>query len=177
MEKLLTELGVWSYLIIFVAKIIEVAIATIRIMFVAKGEKLKASFIAFIEITIWIIIVSTVLNGINEDPIRAVVYCAAFAIGNYIGVSIESKLALGLSSVQAIIKEGTGEELIEALRENGFGLTIIKGEGKENKKEILQIHLKRRRIKEAVDIIKQNKEDAVIIINEVKSVSGGFMKK
>ncbi len=177
MERLLTELGVWSYLIIFVAKIIEVAMATVRIMFVAKGEKIKASIIAFIEVGMWIVIVSAVLTGINEDPIRAVVYCAAFASGNYVGITIESKLALGLSSVQAIIKEGSGKELIESLRENGFGLTIIKGEGKENKKEILLIHLKRRKIKEAVEIIKSNKEDAVIIINEVKSVSGGFMKK
>ncbi|PKM70762.1 MAG: hypothetical protein CVU93_00425, partial [Firmicutes bacterium HGW-Firmicutes-18] len=93
MNTLLTELGVLSYFIIFFAKIIEVSMSTIRIMFVAKGERGKAAIIAFFEIFIWIIIVSSVLTGLNEDPIRALVYCAAFAIGNYMGVFIESKLA------------------------------------------------------------------------------------
>lgn len=65
-------------------------------MFVAKEEKLKAAIIVFFEISICILVVNSVLSGLREDPLRAVTYCAAFAIGNYIEVTIESKLALGL---------------------------------------------------------------------------------
>jgi len=177
MDVIFTDLGVWSYFFIFFAKILEVTISTIRIMFVAKGEKLKAAFIAFFEISIWILVVNSVLSGLREDPFRAVAYCAAFAIGNYIGVTIESKLALGLSSIQAIIQEGTGATLREKLREDGFGLTLLKGEGRENQKEIILIHLKRKRIKEALRIINEEAENAVVIINEVKTVYGGYIKK
>ena len=177
MNTLLTELGIWSYFIIFFAKIVEVSMSTIRIMFVAKGERGKAAFIAFFEIFIWIIIVSSVLTGLNEDPIRALVYCAAFAIGNYLGVFIESKLAIGLSSIQVITKEGVGHELATLLRDNNFGVTIIKGEGKETMREILLIHLKRKRIIEAVDLINSQLENAVVIVNEVKAVRGGYIKK
>lgn len=177
MDVIFTDLGAWSYFFIFFAKILEVTISTIRIMFVAKGEKLKAAVIAFFEISIWLLVVNSVLSGLREDPLRAVIYCAAFAIGNYIGVTIESKLALGLSSIQAIIKEGTGASLRDGLRENGFGLTLIKGEGRENQKEIILIHLKRKRIKEALKIINEEAENAVVIINEVKTVYGGYIKK
>lgn len=177
MDVIFTDFGAWSYLFIFVAKIIEVTITTVRIMFVAKGEKLKAASIAFIEISIWILVVNSVLSGLSEDPIRALVYCSAFAIGNYIGVTIESKLAIGLSSIQVIIKEGAGEALKESLRESGFGLTLMKGEGREDKKDILLIHLKRKRIKEALDIIDEKVDDAVVMINEVKTVHGGYIKK
>ena len=177
MDKILTELGVLSYFIIFFAKIIEVSMSTVRIMFVAKGERVKAAFIAFFEILIWIVIVSSVLSNINEDPIRALVYCAAFAIGNYIGVYIESKLAVGLSSIQVITQDGLGHALADDLRAHGFGVTIIKGEGKDTFKEILLIHLKRRRIREAVDVINEKMVNAVVIVNEVKALRGGYIKK
>ena len=92
MNTLLNDLGIISYIIIFFAKIVEVSISTVRIMFVAKGERAKAAIIAFFEILIWIVIVSSVLSNLSEDPVKAVVYAAAFAIGNYLGVFIEGKL-------------------------------------------------------------------------------------
>jgi uncharacterized protein YebE (UPF0316 family) len=106
-----------------------------------------------------------------------VVYAAAFAIGNYLGVFIEGKLALGLSSIQVITKEGTGSEVAKLLRDNNFGVTIIKGEGKETAREILLVHLKRKRIKEAMDLVNSQLENAVIIVNEVKALRGGYIKK
>jgi uncharacterized protein YebE (UPF0316 family) len=177
MDALLNDYGILSYFIIFFAKIIEVSISTIRIMFVAKGERVKASIIAFFEILIWIVIVSSVLSNLSEDPLKALVYAAAFSIGNYLGVYIEAKLALGLSSIQVITQEGTGSELAKLLRDHNLGVTVIKGEGKETAKEILLIHLKRKRIKESIDLINSQLDNAVIIINEVKAVRGGYLKK
>jgi uncharacterized protein YebE (UPF0316 family) len=177
MNTLLNDLGIISYIIIFFAKIVEVSISTVRIMFVAKGERAKAAIIAFFEILIWIVIVSSVLSNLSEDPVKAVVYAAAFAIGNYLGVFIEGKLALGLSSIQVITKEGTGSEVAKLLRDNNFGVTIIKGEGKETAREILLVHLKRKRIKEAMDLVNSQLENAVIIVNEVKALRGGYIKK
>lgn len=177
MNEILSSSSLLSYFLIFFAKIFEVSISTLRIMFVSKGEKVKASFIAFFEILIWIIVVSSVLQGLSDDPIKAVIYSAAFTIGNYIGITLEGKMAIGLTSIQVITKEGTGNETALLLREHNFGVTIIKGEGRECTREILLIHLKRKRTQEAVDLINSQLDKAVIIINEVKTIRGGYLKK
>ena len=177
MNEILSSSSLLSYFLIFFAKIFEVSISTIRIMFVSKGDKLKASFIAFFEIFLWIIVVSSVLQGLSEDPIKAVIYSAAFTIGNYLGITIEGKMAIGVTSIQVITKEGTGCETAQLLRDNDFGVTIIKGEGRECTQEILLIHLKRKRTQEAVDLINSQLDKAVIIINEVKTIRGGYLRK
>lgn len=169
--------GLALYIIIFFAKIIEVSISTLRIVLVSKGEKLVGAILGFFEVLIWLIVVNSVLHNITQDPIKVVVYCLAFSVGNYIGVVIESKLAVGLSSLQVIVKGGNGSELASLLRENNFGVTIIEGQGKEQKREILFIHLKRKRIDEAVKLIQSIVDNAVIIVNETKIVKGGYIKK
>jgi len=178
MDFLLTLSGPILYLVIFFAKIVEVTLMTLRVVYVNKGEKLIGAFLGFFEVLIWIIIVSSVLNNISEDPMKILVYCSAFALGNYIGVTIESKLAMGLASLQVVVNDVDGENLADILREQGFGVTIIEGKGKnDSKKDLLFIQLKRKRIIEAVKLIQNSYEDAFITVNDIKSLRGGFVKK
>lgn len=166
------------YIVIFCAKIIEVTISTIRIVYINKGEKIKGTILAFIEISIWLVVVSSVLTNIADDPMKAFVYAAAFSLGNYIGVTIESKIAVGLASIQAVVNEDSGQVLAVVLREQGFGVTIIEGKGKnDSKKNLLFIQLKRKRITEAINLIKENTPNAYISVNDIKSMTGGFVKK
>lgn len=166
------------YIVIFCAKIIEVTISTIRIVYINKGEKIKGTILAFIEISIWLVVVSSVLTNIADDPMKAFVYAAAFSLGNYIGVTIESKIAVGLASIQAVVNEDSGQVLADVLREQGFGVTIIEGKGKnDSKKNLLFIQLKRKRITEAINLIKENTPNAYISVNDIKSMTGGFVKK
>ncbi len=83
------------YAFIFFAKIIEVALMTVRTVLITRGEKLYGSIIGFIEVTIWLYVTSSVLSGIKDDPIRMVVYALGFTCGNYVGCVIEEKLAIG----------------------------------------------------------------------------------
>lgn len=178
MQFLLNLSGPVLYLAIFIAKIIEVSISTTRIMLINKGEKVKGACLAFVENLIWVLVVSSVLNNIAEDPIKIVVYCAAFSLGNYIGVSIESKLAVGLVSMQVVVNELEGQILADVLRQSGFGVTIIDGTGKDdNKKNLLFIQLKRKRIPEATKLIHETNSTAYISVNDIKSMKGGFIKK
>ena len=98
MDFIMNLEGPLLYFIIFFAKIIEVSISTVRIVFINKGEKIKGAALGFIEIMIWLIVVSSVLNNITEDPIKVFIYAIAFSLGNFFGVTIESKIAVGLSS-------------------------------------------------------------------------------
>jgi uncharacterized protein YebE (UPF0316 family) len=178
MDFLLELSGPILYIIIFCAKIIEVTISTIRLVYINKGEKIKGTILAFIEISIWLVIVSSVLTNIADDPMKAFVYAAAFSLGNYIGVTIESKIAVGLASIQAVVNKDSGQILADILREQGFGVTIIDGTGKnDSKKNLLFIQLKRKRITEAINLIKENTPNAYISVNDIKSMTGGFVKK
>ncbi|MFZ7130821.1 MAG: DUF5698 domain-containing protein [Eubacteriales bacterium] len=165
------------YFFIFFGKILEVTLSTIRIVLINRGEKLKGSLIAFIEIIIWLLIINSVLKTINEDIIKFILYALAYAAGNYLGVLIEEKLAIGLSSIQVILPLNKAGAACQMLREHHFGVTTIEGEGVKDKRDILIIHLKRKRINEAVKLIQYHVENAVITINDVKAIRGGFIKK
>lgn len=177
MDFLFNISGPALYIIIFCAKIIEVSISTVRLVYINKGERVKGALLGFVEIMIWLIVVSSVLNNITEDPIKVFVYAIAFSLGNYIGVTIESKIAVGLSSIQVVVNEADGENLADILREQSFGVTIIEGRGKnDSQKNLLFIQLKRKKIPEAVKLIKRTYPDAYITVNDIKSMMGGYIK-
>ena len=169
--------GPLLYFIIFFAKIIEVSISTVRIVFINKGEKIKGALLGFIEIMIWLIVVSSVLNNITEDPIKVFIYAIAFSLGNFFGVTIESKIAVGLSSIQVVVDQKEGEVLADILREQGFGVTILEGKGKDDSvKNLLFIQLKRKKIPVATKLIKEHNPEAYITVNEIKTMFGGYIK-
>lgn len=177
MDFFMTLEGPLLYLIIFFAKIIEVSISTVRIVYINKGEKVKGAVLGFIEILIWLVVVSSVLNNITEDPIKIFIYAIAFSLGNFFGVTIESKIAVGLSSIQVVVGQEGGAILADILREQGYGVTIIEGKGKnESIKNLLFIQLKRKKIPEATRLIKEHNPEAFITVNEIKTMFGGYIK-
>lgn len=177
MEFIMNLEGPLLYLIIFCAKIVEVSISTVRLVLINKGERVKGAILGFVEIMIWLVVVSSVLTNIAEDPIKVLIYAAAFSLGNFIGVTIESKIAVGLASIQVVVNQKDGELLAGALRDQEYGVTIIEGKGKdESVKSLLFIQLKRKKIPEAVKVIKQNNPNAYITINDIKSMLGGYIK-
>lgn len=177
MDFLMNMEGPLLYLIILVAKIIEVSISTFRIVIINKGERVKGAVLGFVEILIWLLVVSSVLNNITEDPFKILAYAAGFSLGNFMGVTIESKIAVGLASIQCVVNVETGEILAEILRDESYGVTIIDGKGRdESKKTLLFIQLKRKKIPEAIKIIKQTAPNAFITVNDIKSMVGGFIK-
>ena len=170
--------GIWIYLFIFFGKIIEVSVSTIRLVLINRGERVKGSIIAVLEMLLWLVVTGTVLKGFQEDIIRVFIFAVAFAVGNYVGSWMEDKLAFGLCSIQVIIPESSAcNELLDRLRENNFAVTVIKGKGKDGNRDILSLHVKRKRIPKAVQIIKSTMDNAVIVVNDTKFVHGGFIKK
>lgn len=172
------EGSIWIYLFIFLGKILEVTVATVRGVLINRGEREKGAMIAFFEILLWLFITGTVLAGFQEDIYRVIVFAIAFAVGNYLGSWLEEKLAFGLSSVQVIVPEGdVSDELVKTLRSNDYAVTILKGSGKDGVRDLMVLHLMRKRIPTAVNIIKSTLNNAVIIVNDVKIAHGGYIKK
>lgn len=182
MEDFLTNFlakpSVWVYVFVFVGKIIEVTVATVRVVLINRGERLMGSFTAFFEVLLWLVVTGTVLVGFQQDILRCVVFAIAFSCGNYLGSWLESKLAFGLSSLQVIVPDDDDTHmLIDDLRSCNFAVTVMEGEGKDGKREVLVLHLKRKRIPAALAIIKKRLKQAVITVNDVRVVSGGYIKK
>jgi len=162
------------YFVIFFVKIIEVSLGTIRIVLINKGERTIGAIIGFFEVTIWIILVGKVIAGITTDPIKAIVYSLGFACGNYVGSLIEEKLGIGMSEVQVIVLKEDGEKLANIIREDGFAVTVVEGQGKYFPRNILFAYVKRRKINKILKLIRGNQENAVITVSEAKPLYGGF---
>lgn len=167
-------LKIGFYLLIFLVKVLEVTLATTRIVLITKGEKLKGATIGFFEVIIWVILVSTVLKDITKDPIKILIYALGFAIGNYVGSSFEQMLGVGTIRLEAIVIEKDGEELVRKLRDKGFAVTVLRGEGMNFNRNVLIMHVKRKLTNEVVSLIKECQSNVVITINEVKPIYGGY---
>ncbi len=161
------------YIIIFVVKIIEVGMATVRIVLITKGEKFKGSVIGFVEVIIWVVLTATVLVDVTNDPMKVVVYALAFAFGNYFGSITENKLAIGTVKIEAIVNKLAGKKISIALRELGYGVTATDAYGKDNRKEIIFMHVPRKQMHTAIKHLRQFQEDVMITVNDIRPVYGG----
>jgi len=160
------------YVMIFFAKLLEVAISTIRIVLTGRGNRLVASLLASVEITLWIIVASTVLLGITEDPLRAVAYGLAFTIGIYIGIAIEDKLALGLAQIEIIADIEEASRITGKLRERGYGVTTFFCEGMEGQKLSIVAKILRKDIPHTIKLLKEH-EHLFVTITDIRKLSIG----
>lgn len=158
-------------LFIFLARIIDVSMGTLRTILLVKGNRKIASALGFFEVMIFLIVLGNVVGNINK-PILIIAYCGGFACGNLIGGILEEKLSLGRVSAEVILKENI-EETIQMLRKEGFGVTVFEGMGLESKSYALNIILERKNIKKFREIIKDIDPNAFITIFDIRSSAGG----
>ncbi|WP_416198538.1 MAG: UPF0316 protein [Sporanaerobacter sp.] len=167
-------MGTFSgYLLIFFARIADVSMSTFRTLMVVQGRRAQAAVIGFFEIIIYVMALGKVVNGLS-DPGNLLAYALGFACGNFVGITIEEKVALGNLFAQVILKGTQNEELLNKLREEGFGITVVEGYGKEGTRQILNIALNRKDLDSLKRIIYESDSDAFITVNSIKPVSGGY---
>jgi uncharacterized protein YebE (UPF0316 family) len=156
---------------IFCARICDVSLGTIRVIFISKGIKYLAPIIGFFEVIIWLLAIGQVMNNLTNF-VAYIAYGAGFASGTYIGMIIEEKISLGLTSVRIITKKDPGE-LMQYLRLHDYGVTSIDGEGATGKVKMVFTIIKRQDLPHVVGIIKQFHPTAFYSVDEVKSVGEG----
>lgn len=163
-----------TYIFILVAKTIEVSMATTRIVLITRGERLFGAILGFFEVILWVVLVSTVLTNVTEDPIKVVVYALGFAIGNYVGSMFEQRLGIGNVRIEVIVMDHHGDELVEKIRSHGFGVTVIEAKGMQSNRQVLLMNIKRKNYGKVVDMIKEFQGNSVITINDIKPIYGGY---
>ena len=155
-------------LIVF-AKIIDVSLGTIRIILVSKGSKSLAPILGFFEVLIWIIALGQVMQNLT-NPINYVAYALGFSLGNYFGIIIESKLALGQVVVR-IITNKDASELIEVLRNSNFGVTNLDATGSRGPVHMIFTVIQRSKVGCVVKIINDYNPKSFYSIEDIRYVS------
>lgn len=158
--------------LIFVARICDVTIGTMRIIFVSKGNKNVAPVLGFFEVLIWIIAITKIMQNL-DNYINYVAYAAGFAMGNYVGMIIEERLAMGIQMIR-IITRGNGPELVQKLNSRGYGATSIEAQGAKEKVHLIYSIVKRHELDKVIQIINSINPKSFFTIEDVKSVNEGI---
>lgn len=158
-------------LLIFLARIGDVSIGTVRLILLSRGARLWAPLLGFFEVLIWLLAIGHIMKNLNNVACYAA-YAGGFATGNYIGMLIESRLRLGVVLVRIIaLKDAT--ELADQLRERHYGVTALQGQGKEGPVHILFTIVRRTGLEEVIETVQRLSPQAVFSVEDVRAVSGG----
>ena len=172
----MSSFDLWGVLIlpllIFFARIVDVSVGTIRIIMVSKGYKYLAPILGFIEVLVWIIAMGKIMQNLDRWYYY-LFYAAGFATGNFIGIILEEKIALGFVGVRIITKK-PADQLIKKMKESGYGITIIPAEGATGLVHVLFTTVKRTKLKFLVEMIKEFNPYAFYTIEDIKKVSEGY---
>jgi uncharacterized protein YebE (UPF0316 family) len=166
-----SEIYAWIVLplLIFFARICDVSIGTIRIIFVSKGIKYLATILGFFEILIWLLAISQIMQNIT-NVFYYVFYAGGFAMGNFFGIIIDEKLSIGTVGVR-IITRREAQVLIDALKKANYGITAVDADGSKGKVKIIYTVVNRQNIENVIKIVKVYNPKAFYSIEDVRYVS------
>jgi len=155
--------------LIFLARICDVTLGTLRIVFISKGDKTIAPLLGFLEVLIWLIAITQVMENLSNVA-SYFAWAGGFATGNFLGLRIEQKLALGQVVVRVITVD-SADNLVDRLKGRGYRLTCVDARGTRGKVNLLFMIVKRKKLDEVIGIIRSFNPQAFYSIEDVRSVS------
>ena len=168
------DIVVWVIipLLIFFARVLDVSLGTMRIVFVSRGLKYLAPLVGFFEVIIWLVAIRAVMQNMS-NIVCTIAYGGGFATGTYVGLFIEKKLAIG-SSLIRIITRKDASDLIFHLRHQGYGATSMEAEGIDSKVNVIYVIIKRQDYEKVTEIIREFNPKAFYALEHVQFVSEGI---
>ena len=155
------------YFLIFISKIIENTLSTLRIIIVSNGKKKLGAILQGIVVLVWIFSLSITIIDINKDIFKIVFFVLGSMFGSYLGSLIEEKIALGSNMLICVTKEIYEEKIKNKL--SNYQITTICE--KDNTYSILLIFLKRKEINKIISIIKKIDENSILISEKAKALT------
>ncbi len=159
-------------LIVFLARVTDVTLGTMRIIFLSRGKKVIAPLLGFVEVFIWITVVSQIVGGAKNNLLAYFAYALGFAVGNYFGMVIEDKLAIGTLVVRAFLSKD-GPMLVKNLHEKGYGVTYVNGHGANGPVQVIYTIVMRRELPDVVGVIQETHPKVFFTVEELRSVQQG----
>lgn len=147
---------------IFFARTIEMCIGSIRTILLVKGKSILASFLAFIEIIIWFLIIKQTIVGDINIPIL-LSYALGYSFGTYIGVHINNKYISGFNAV-VVLSQNNNKILSKIKKEKD----IINTQYINSK--YLMIICEKRNTNSVISLIKKVDRQSTITIIEISNI-------
>ncbi len=157
--------------LIFMARIGDVSLDTVRIICLAKGVRLLAAILGFIQVMIWLLAINTAMKHM-DNPICFLAYAAGFGAGNLVGVHIEEWLSLGKCALRVITQKDAAQ-LVAALRAENFIVTNLAAEGVTGPVQVIFTVAERKRLGRALDLVREFNPKAFYTIEDIRSASAG----
>jgi uncharacterized protein YebE (UPF0316 family) len=164
---MLTDCLIVNCMIIFFARIVDVSLGTLRTMFIIRGSRIISWCLGFIEILIWIWVVSEVMGSVKDNPLLAIFYALGFATGNAVGLTIEKWLAVGDKAVMLFTRKGA--KIASSLRAVGFAITELKGEGQDGPVSLLYAKVPRKEVSLLVHKAREIETGCFVVVENVDS--------
>jgi uncharacterized protein YebE (UPF0316 family) len=159
----------WLAVAIFVARIVDVSLGTFRTIMVIRGYRALATAIGFVEVLIWIVAISSVIANLDAWYL-VIAYAGGYATGNYVGMLLEARVAIGSELVRAISLRSDGH-LAESLRSAGWVAVAIPGSGPGREAvDVVLVGERRRRLRQLLAAIKEIDPAAVSTTSDSRSV-------
>jgi len=158
-------------ILIFLARITDVSLGTVRLIFVSRGFKYLAPIAGFFEVLIWILVIGQIMQNLT-NPVCYIAYAGGFATGNFVGLWIAEKLSLGVVLIRVITPK-PAHDLIVQLRLRQCGVTVIDGQGANGPVQIVFTIVRRREVEAVIELVKEFNPQAFYSIEDVDSVERG----
>ena len=158
-------------ILIFISRIFDVSIGTMRIIFVSRGQKLISPILGFFEIFIWLVAMSQIMQNLN-NIFCYLAYAGGIAMGTYIGMMIEEKLAIGIFVVRIILVKDESK-LKERLAYSGYGVTVVDAKGINGQVKLIYTIVRRKDINKVIQIINQCHSKAFYSIEDARTAKDG----
>jgi uncharacterized protein YebE (UPF0316 family) len=155
---------------IFTARVVDVTLGTLRTINIVHGRTKAAFMLGFVEISIWLLVITTVIQKIQAQPFLGLFYAFGFSTGNVVGIMIERRLAIG-ATILRIVSAKPGSRLAEEIRTAGFAVTEFQGEGLSGPVKQLYVVCRRRDLKSILSVVRRIEPDAFYITEHAGDVS------
>lgn len=176
MSELLSTLHpVAVCLIVCAAKIVEISIQSLKTCMMVKGQRMKAAALGFVECMIWGLVISTIISTLGDNLLLLLFYCFGYAVGLFLGSTIENKIAIGTSNLELIANDESTEKITTYLKENNRGYTVFSGRGSIDKMNMIFIVLPRKETPRVLKEIRECCDNKVFVVaSEVSKYAGGY---
>jgi len=174
MEVLLSPSAWLIALGIFAARLVNVALDTLRFMFTLRGKRSLSWILGFLGSIIYIVIIGSVLTNLG-NVLNLIGYAAGFATGNVVGMAIEKRLAIGFTHF-SIISRNHSTEIADALRDAGFGVTEIPARGRESSFMLVDCYVRRKQTDTVEKLVLEIDPNSFITAEEVTPRRSGVWR-
>jgi uncharacterized protein YebE (UPF0316 family) len=174
METYLTSAALLSAALIFLLRVTDMTLDTLRVLFVMRGRKSIAWILGFFQATVFVLAISSVLRNLS-NPLNILGYAAGFATGVVVGMVIEERLAIGHAHLR-IISPRRGYAVADRLREEGYAVTEISARGKDGMVSMLNCSVLRKNVDRVRAMVNEVDGDAFMTAEDIRPVRRGFWR-